>query len=42
MILVLPECRLTWGYVKVDAAAFCVLHEDRHSECAGPVEILIS
>jgi len=28
VILVLPKCLLTWGYVKVDAVAFC-LHPDR-------------
>ncbi len=26
VILVLPKCLLTWGYVKVDAAAFCLQH----------------
>jgi hypothetical protein len=39
VILVLPKCLLTWGYVKVDAAAFCLQHDDRHGESAGPVEI---
>jgi hypothetical protein len=29
---------LTWGYVKVDAAAFCLQHNHRHGESAGPVE----
>ena len=38
VILVLPKCLLTWGYVKVDAAAFCLQHDDRHGESAGPVE----
>jgi len=38
-LLVLPKCLLTWGYVKVDAAAFCLQHDDRHGESAGPVEI---
>ena len=33
------KCLLTWGYVKVDAAAFCLQHDDRHGESAGsPVE----
>jgi len=39
VILVLPKCLLTWGYVKVDAAAFFLQHDDRHGESAGPVEI---
>jgi len=39
VILVLPKCLLTWGYVRVDAAAFCLQHDDRHGESAGPVEI---
>src|SRR5664279_5803435 len=39
VILVLPKCLLTWGYVKVDAAAFCLQHDGRHGESAGPVEI---
>jgi len=39
VILVLPKCLLTWGYVRVDAAAFCLQHDDRHDESAGPVEI---
>jgi replicative DNA helicase len=39
VILVLPKCLLTWGYVKVDPAAFCLQHDDRHGESAGPVEI---
>jgi hypothetical protein len=39
VILVLPKCLLTWGYVEVDAAAFCLQHDDRHGESAGPVEI---
>ena len=39
VILVLPKCLLTWGYVKVDAVAFCLQHDDRHGESAGPVEI---
>ena len=39
VILVLPKGLLTWGYVKVDAAAFCLQHDDRHGESAGPVEI---
>src|SRR5664279_3367748 len=30
VILVLPKCLLTWGYVEVDAAAFCLQHDDRH------------
>ncbi len=38
VILVLPKGLLTWGYVKVDAAAFCLQHDDRHGESAGPVE----
>jgi len=42
VILVPPKCLLTWGYVEVDAAAFCLQHDDRHGESAGPVEILIS
>ena len=39
VILVLPKCLLTWGYVEGDAAAFCLQHEDRRGENAGPVEI---
>jgi len=39
VILVLPKSLLTWGYVEVDAAAFCLQHDDRHGESAGPVEI---
>jgi len=35
VILVLPRCLLTWGYVKVDAAAFCLQHDDRHGESPG-------
>jgi hypothetical protein len=35
VILVLPKCLLTWGYVKVDVAAFCLQHDDRHGESAG-------
>jgi hypothetical protein len=38
VILVLPKCLLTWGYVEVDAAAFCLQHDDRHGESAGPGE----
>jgi len=39
VILVLPKCLLTWGYVEVDAATFCLQHDDRHGESAGPVVI---
>jgi len=39
VILILPKCLLTWGYVKVDAAAFCLHGDDRHGESARPVEI---
>jgi len=39
VILVLPKCLLTWGYVEVEAAAFCLQHDRRHGESAGPVEI---
>jgi hypothetical protein len=39
VILVLPKCLLTWGYVEVAAATFCLQHDDRHGERAGPVEI---
>ena len=35
VILVLPKWLLTWGYVKVDVAAFCLQHDDRHGESAG-------
>ena len=39
VILVLPKCLLTWGYVEVAAATFCLQHDDRQGESAGPVEI---
>ena len=39
VILVLPKWLLTWPYVKVDASAFCLQHDHRHGESAGPVEI---
>jgi hypothetical protein len=39
LILVLPKCLVTWGYVKVDASAFCLQHDHRHGESAEPVEI---
>ena len=39
VILVPPKCLLTWGYVRVDAAAFCLHHDDRRGESAGPVAI---
>ena len=39
VILVPPKWLLTWAYVKVDAAAFCLQHDHRHGESAEPVEI---
>jgi hypothetical protein len=39
VILVLPKCLLPWEYVKVDVAAFCLQHLDRHGGGAGPGEI---
>ncbi len=42
VILVVLKCLLTWGYVKVDVAAFCLQHDDRHGESAGPGGDLIS
>jgi hypothetical protein len=39
VILVPPKCLLTWGYVEVDATAFCLQPDDRRGESAGPVVI---